>query len=251
MRRALWIIAGASALVCGLAVAGAFALGGGDALRLGGWTVAREGVRWTWVSERARHRRHRSVVDGSGPEITREIPWADYEILALDVPADVTFIQSTGPAMVRATGPSGTVNQLVLHSGLLHFRDHVKNGGRLRIVVTAPGIERFELSGSNSLTIQNYHRERMQLDATGGAQVRAQGETGVIVLYVSGAAQADMKALKADGVDVEARGNGETTVTPAHWAHVVASDHGVVRLTREPASVESDISDAGQILRPE
>jgi hypothetical protein len=25
----------------------------------------------------------------------------------------------------------------------------------------------------------------------------------------------------------------------------------VVRLTREPASVESDISDAGQILRPE
>ena len=89
MKRALWIVAGASALVCGLSLAGAFTLGGQEAFRPGGWTVAREGVRWSWVSERARHRHHRSVVDGSGPEVTREMPWEGYEVLALDVPADV------------------------------------------------------------------------------------------------------------------------------------------------------------------
>lgn len=249
MTRTHLTIVGAAVVVAALALGAIVTLGGGPGSKAGPAFARAEGLRWGWVNERTQHRRHRGTVDGSGPEITRVIPWPDYEILALDVPADVHFVQTEGPGTVRVTGPSGTVEQVILHRGLLHFRDHVRNRGLLDIVVTAPRITRFELSGQNRLTLENYKQDRLKIDATGDAQVAGKGSTGALDLYVSGAGRVNLSDLTAEAAEVEVASGGKAQISAVRWAGVYVSGTGEVTLTREPKQLEAETADTGRVVR--
>lgn len=251
MIRRLVIVAGVSAIVAIAALSGAFALGGQEALDKGGWTFSDRGFRWLWTDRQPQLERPRRIVDGSGPQETRTLPWAEGDdFLALDVPADVRVVQKPGQGEVSITGPAGAVRQIRIERGLIHFKERVRTGDRLDIRVTASGVRRFELSGSNSLTLVDYDQPRLQIDATGGSSVTAHGTAGVVELYVSGSGRADLADLATDGAEIETKGEGKAVLSPARWADIRSSGSSRVTLTREPGAVDMTLRDAAVVDRP-
>lgn len=249
MIRVLIIIAVVGFFVSIVTLGGASALVGPDVMK-NGWDRD-----WGW---NLGHRTTRIDPDGDfdieigdsykGPTTTREIAWDGSQTLDLDIPAEIRFTQAEGPGKLVITGPARVVERLRLDDGRLHDGYH-RNGGRLlTIVMTAPNVTRFDLSGADKLTIENFKQESLEIDASGFAQIVARGETGSVNLELSGAGEADLGGLKARDADIELSGAGKATISPTGRATIDISGVGQVTLLTEPAEVESDISGAGRII---
>src|SRR3546814_2406578 len=63
---------------------------------------------------------------------------------------------------------------------------HRRHRTKLTIVVRAPNISAFDLSGRNSLAIEGYKQPHLRLDVSGSADVTAAGETDELNLDLSG-----------------------------------------------------------------
>jgi len=246
MIRVLVLIAVTGFLVSIVALSAAFALGGPEAIARGAWSIGSRGD-WGWEDggHHDRHGGHR--VDGSGPTATRELAWTGANTLELDVPADVQFTQAPGPGKLTITGPKGAVDQVTVENGRIHFDRRVRDAGRLTIVMTAPDVTRFDLGGSNRLTIADYRQDRLEIDLSGDAEVVAAGEAKVVELDISGSGEADLGGLVTAGAEVDISGSGDATLAPRDWATLEISGSGEVNLLTRPARLETDISGAGRI----
>src|SRR5688572_26891275 len=100
-----------------------------------------------------------AVCAGSAKDsITREIPWDGGESLIIDVPADVRFVQASGPGKVVVTGPRRSVERFSCEGGVLSDR-RLRTGAQLQIVVMAPKIIRFVANGGDTLTIEEFDQD--------------------------------------------------------------------------------------------
>lgn len=249
MIRALLMIAAAGLVLSVGALSAAFAIGGKEAIARGGWMLS-DGVwshgRWTWDSDDGRDWGHEPA---SGPQTTRTLPWTGGDRLRIDLPAQVRYVQSAGPATITVTGPEGAVRHVILRDGSLRF-DH--RGGRwwgsaLSVVMRAPDVTSFDLSGRSALSIEGYRQDKLNLDVSGAGQVTATGEVGVVDLDISGAGDVDLGGLKAKGAEVEISGAGGAVIAPTDWARLDISGMGDIQLLTQPPQLETDISGAGAI----
>src|SRR5579863_160112 len=115
-------------------------------------------------------------VDGGGPSETREIAWSGADSLDVDIPADITFTQAPGPAKLVITGPKGTVDQVEASGSDLDYRDEPTNAQRVKIVMTAPDVRSFSLSGDETLVITGFSQDELALDISGTGKITAQGK---------------------------------------------------------------------------
>lgn len=246
MIRTLLIITGASVVLCAAALGGAVALGGND--------LARNG--WTWTF-RDSHDGHEETVHfrrgGDGPRVTRNLAWDGSDTLAVDVSADVTYVQGD-EASVVVTGPQDQVEALRLSGGRLTFDDDDnvvvfgwRRHERLHVTVTAPSVRRFEVSGSGDLSIRNYDQPSLAVRIEGSGDVNAAGRTEVVDLNISGSGEADLSAVETRDADVRISGSGEASVGPTGEARITIEGSGDVDLTRRPARVSQSISGSGDI----
>lgn len=255
MIRVLFMIAIAGFVLSVGTLAAAFAIGGPEAIARGGWMVA--GNHWTsdwdWDWDNHEHRgQGRSSSDGGGPQATRTLPWSGADKLDLDLAADVRYVQADGPATVTVTGPKRAVDEVVVRGDSIRYEHRGAHWRpKLAIVVRAPGISSFDLSGRNTLTIENYRQNRLKLDLSGDAEATAAGETDLIELDMSGSGDVDLGALKAKGANVDISGAAEAVIAPTDWAKLDISGAGDVRLLTNPAKLETDISGAGAVRHSE
>lgn len=249
MIRVLIMIAVAGFLLSLVTLSVAVSIGGPEVVGRGAWSwAAHEG--WDWDDGWGHHHwRHGHWADGSGPQTTREIAWSGAETLEVDVPANVQFIQAEGPAKLVVSGPKGAVEQVEVDNGRIHFADHVRHSGRLEIMLTAPRVTRFELNGHDTLSIEGYRQDRLELDLSGRSEVTGSGQAKEIRIEVSGSADADLGKLPSEGADVEISGSGSATLAPSQWAKLDISGSGDVTLLTHPAKLETDISGSGRILQ--
>jgi hypothetical protein len=243
MIRVLILITVTGFILSVASLSGAFAIGGPDLISRGGWA---------WVE---RHGGDDFGDGGSdaGPQASRTLAWSGSEELDIDLAADVRYVQSTGPASVVVTGPRRAVDRVVISGDSIryeHGRRHgARRGPKLTIVVTAPNITSFDLSGRNTLAIEGYRQERLKIDVSGEAEVTASGEAGQVDLDLSGEGDVNLGALKTGGASVEISGDADATIAPTDWARLDISGSGDVRLLTTPKQLETDISGSGRVTQ--
>ena len=245
MIRVLVLIAVVGFFVSLVTISTAIGIGGPDVLSHAGWgwgSWAWDGD-WDWDSHH--HSRWRRF-DG-GPQTTRELAWTGGDTLEIDVPADVQYMQ--GPtAKLTVSGPERAVADLVVDGGHIRYDHRHRHGwSDLTIVMTAPSVQRFEISGSGKLAIAGYKQDRLDLDISGNADVSAVGEVREIKLDVSGSGDADLSGLKAKTAEVDIQGSGEAKLAPTDAARVDISGSGDVTLLTHPPKLETHVSGSGTL----
>ncbi|TAJ73154.1 MAG: DUF2807 domain-containing protein [Phenylobacterium sp.] len=251
MIRVLFMIAIAGFVLSVGTLAAAFAIGGPEAVARGGWVVAGKDWSgdwdWDW-DDHDHHGRGARWSSDSGPQATRTLAWSGADKLDLDLAADVRYVQAAGPATVTVTGPRRAVDEVIVRGDSIRY-DHRRAHWRpkLSIVVQAPNVTSFDLSGNNTLTIENYRQARLKLDLSGDAEATATGETDLIELDISGSGDVDLGSLKAKGANVDVSGAADAVIAPTDWARLDISGSGDVRLLTNPAKLETDVSGSGKV----
>jgi Putative auto-transporter adhesin, head GIN domain len=245
MIRVLVMIAVTGFLVSVVTLSTAVAIGGPDILTSGVWNHWNGDWSWGWSDHDNRWGRARD----SGPETTREIAWTGGDTLELDVPADVQYTQAPGPGKVTISGPQSLVSEVEVDGGQIRFahRHHGIHGGNLVIAITAPAVNRFDVSGSGKLSIADYRQDKLTLDLSGNADVEAAGEAKALELTVSGSSDTDLSGLKLETADVDIAGSGDATLAPTGSANLNVSGSGDVTLLSRPARLESNVTGSGSI----
>jgi hypothetical protein len=251
MIRVLVMIAVAGFVLSVGSLAAAVAIGGPDVIARGGWNLADGDWNWGWSDHhhRGEHDRDRHAADrwteSAGPASSRNLAWSGADHLDLDLAADVHYIQTPagGPGTVEITGPTRALEHVVIE-------DHSYRHNwlpKLTIVIRAPNISTFDVSGQNSLVIEGYKQGRLSLDISGDSEVKVSGETDEFKLDISGSGDADLAALKAKGASVDISGAADATIAPTDWARIDVTGMADVRLLTRPAKLETEISGAGKI----
>jgi hypothetical protein len=247
MIRVLVIIAVAGFLVSVVTLSAAVGIAGPDAIIHGAWSWDSNG--WgggRWRDDRHGHWGHAWRSD-DGPQTTRDLVWPGSDTLSVDLSADVHYAQGPGPAKMTVSGPQDAVADVVIENGRIRYKNDHDDDAHLTIVVTAPSVVRFEMESSGKLAIANYRQDRLDLDLEGDADVTAAGEAKAVQLTISGSADADLAALKAQSAKVEIEGSGDATLAPTDAAEVSISGSGDVTLLTHPAKLQSRISGSGRI----
>jgi hypothetical protein len=252
MIRTLLIIAGAALVLAIASLSGAAGLVARDIDRNGGTWVIRDGDE---------HIRIETVSSERLPDVSRTLTWSGGDRLDIDLPATVTYIQ--GPeAGVVVTGSQSIVDRVRVENGRLHLARgtdeitlHWWAGGLtarsdrddLKIVVTAPSVSRFNLSGSRTLTIRDYDQPTLAIDISGSGDVTANGKTTTLDLDIDGSGEADLSNVATTDATVSISGSGEARVAPTGTARLSIAGSGDITLTARPAKLESNVSGSGDI----
>ena len=246
MIRVLVLIAITGFLAGVVALAGAAALGGPElAARHGDWVV-------DWDDPKDRMERHgdwrpaASVAAESG-EVTREIVWDGSSQAIFEIPASIEYTQAAGPGAVRIIGPKDVVERVRLNAGQLSLEGDSTDVARLRVVMTAPAVTRFEVGGDDRLEIRNYKQDKLAIAASGAAEVEADGQAGAVDLELSGSSEADLSDLGSDQATADVSGSAHAVLAPRESASLEVSGSGEVKLTSRPAHLSTDISGAGAV----
>ncbi len=185
--------------------------------------------------------------------------------LTVDLSADVDYVQGD-TAGVTVTGPADLVDKVRLLDGRLTWEDREgpnhetvvfgrRNGGRgvwvhseeVKIVVTAPNVNTFNVEGSANVHLRNYDQDTLSVDISGSGEVSATGRTRALEVDISGSGDADLGSLVTTDANVAIAGSGDATVAPTGRADISISGSGDVDLTTRPATVNSDTSGSGDV----
>ena len=249
MIRVLVMIAVTGFLVSVVTLSTAVAIGGPEIFTDSVWNrwVGSDG-HWGWSSDDHGSRRWGyGWSHDAGPDGTREVAWTGGDTLDIDLPADVTYTQAPGPGKLTISGPQREVENVEVQDGHVSFRRHGRHWGDLTIVMTAPGVTRFDLSGSGKLDIEGYRQDKLSLDISGDSEVSAKGEAKSLALSISGSGSSDLSDLKVADANVEVDGSGDATLAPTGAAIIDISGSGDVTLLGRPAKLESNVSGSGSI----
>jgi hypothetical protein len=247
MMRVLVIIAVTGFLVSVVCLCAAVGIAGPEAIARGGWEWNFDHYFDGWEN----HHRHHWDRDDSGPQTTREIAWTGGDSLDVDLPAEVKYTQGPGPAKLTVTGPRDAVADVEIEDGQIRFRHDHDDDENLTIVMTAPSVSHFAMSGSGNLAIMNYKQDKLTLDLSGDADVTAKGEAGAVDLSISGSGDADLGEVKAQSATVNIEGSGGARLAPTDAAKIEISGSGGVTLLTNPPKLESNISGSGSVRQGE
>ncbi|MFI4965842.1 MAG: GIN domain-containing protein [Caulobacterales bacterium] len=243
MIRVLVMIAVTGFLVSVVTLSTAIAIGGPDLLTEGamnGWRGGHWGWSWSDDDQPWSH-------GDRGAQATRDVAWTGGDTLDLDVPADVTYTQAPGAGKLVISGPQREVANVEVRDGHVRFAHHGRRRGDLTIVMTAPAVTRFNLSGSGKLAIEGYDQDKLSVDVSGDADVSATGQAKTLALSISGSGAADFTGLKVADANLDLDGSGDATLAPTGSATINISGSGDVTLLSRPARLESNVSGSGSI----
>jgi len=220
----------------------AFGLAGGP-FSIEDWSVRH----WNW-------RDHDRVVINTHAETAaesqRKLVWGGGPTLAVSVPAEVTYVQGPGASLV-ISGPEGVLKHLVVRDGRIELEPGVYDGDRLHIRLTAPDVRRFELDGDQTLKIEAYDRDQLDLVINGSGSITGAGKATRVALSISGSGSADLTGLAMDAAKVDISGSGDATLGPKASARIDISGDGDVKLLTNPPVLQTDISGSGHVGTPQ
>lgn len=245
MTRTLVLIAFSGFILAVACIAGALALGG-HALIGHHWG----GRHWTVNWDDGHGWRGRDDHPGAGGAATREIAWPGGDKIEFDVPADVQYTQGAGPAKLVISGPRDALDRLELSGGQLQYRDDEDfNDSRLTIVMTAPDVRHFAISGDNNLSIAGYNQDDLAVDVSGHGTVNAKGKARAVNVDISGDGDIDLSGVAAQTAQADISGSGRAYIAPTDEANLDISGSGEIDLLTHPAKLTSDVSGSGRIVQ--
>jgi hypothetical protein len=258
MIRTLITIAFASFILAVACLAGAAALGGRD-IAENGWTIPSE---WQYrITDRSDGPRMERVRPSE--RITREIPWTGGDLLVLDLPVDVTYVQGDESRVV-IEGPKDYAERITLEGGRFGLSGDVHldtsdvridlNGVRvldagegIRITVTAPKVSNFTVNGPGDLDIRDYDQPSLAVQVQGSGDVTGAGRSATLKLDIVGSGSIDLAGVEARDAEVTTSGSGDAAIAARGVVKVSVAGSGGVRLKAKPASLTSEISGSGDV----
>lgn len=245
MIRVLVLIAVTGFLAGVVALAGAAALGGPE-------LAARH---WDWSVDWDDHDNHPSRSEDKRPasaaaeagETTRELAWDGSAQAVFEIPASIEFTQAAGPGKVRIVGPKDVVERVKLSNGHLTLDGDPAEFVRLRVVMSAPAVTRFEVGGDDRLEIRSYKQDKLSIVASGATEVEAEGETAALDLELSGSGEADLSDLRSEKLTADVSGSAQATLAARDSASLEVSGSGSVKLSGRPAHLDTDVTGAGAV----
>lgn len=257
MIRTLLIIAVAGIVLATASLGGAFALGGRD--------MARHGWEWTFHDKDGDTLSFQRDDGTRAADVTRTLEWTGGQTLTVDLSADVDYVQGD-TAGVTVTGPAALVEKVRLIDGRLSWTDRDgpnhetvvfgrREHGRgiwvhseaVKIVVTAPDINTFNVEGSSNLFLRDYDQDTLSVDISGSGEVSATGRTRSLEVDISGSGDADLGSLVTTDANVAIAGSGDAVVAPTGKADISISGSGDTVLTTRPATVNQTVSGSGEV----
>ncbi len=185
-------------------------------------------------------------IEGDGPQTTKSIAWPGGDTLEVSIGADVRYVQGPNTGLV-VTGRKSTVDNLTVSNGELRFVKNMRNRGDLDVVLTAPDVSRFKLNGSNSLTVDNYNQDTLELSVAGSGDADLNGTARSLTLSIAGSGDVDAEGLVLADAKVSIAGSGEAKVGPTQSADIHIAGSGDVELTSRPASLKSSVAGSGSV----
>jgi hypothetical protein len=245
MIRILTLISVIGFIVAVVCLGGAAALGG-NAIRHG-WSFP---ASWHVHVRDHHHWNFDDDDDADMPRASRTLAWSGANRIEIDVPADVHYTQGPGPAHITVSGPDDAVAHVVADGERIRS-DRSIDTRSLRIDITAPSVQIFQLNGSGRLKIEDYDQDRLEINSSGSARIRAEGHARDVHINLSGSGDADLGAIAAQTANVDISGSADATIAPTQSAEVHISGSGDVTVTSRPARMVSDVSGSGRVIQGE
>ena len=146
------------------------------------------------------------------------------------------------------TGPADIVNHVVVSGSHLQLDDGGDFFGTVKVVMTAPNVRHFSISGSDTLAIANYDQDELDLDVSGDGAVTAKGKAHATRIDISGNSEVDFSGLAVDTAEASISGSGHAAIAPTTSAELHISGSGEIDLLTHPPQLSSDVSGSGRIV---
>jgi hypothetical protein len=118
---------------------------------------------------------------------------------------------------------------------------------RLFVKISAPNIEKLEVSGVAKVNVAELKNSALTLDTSGASKITLAGETAKLLIDVSGASKIDAENLKAENAEVETSGASSVNVFVTNYLRADASGASKVTYSGSPANVERKTSGASKV----
>ena len=138
-----------------------------------------------------------------------------------------------------------------VRNGELHISldKGVKTSNPLRVRIGVPNIERLEASGATKVFISNLKNSKIEVDTSGASKIELSGETGQLIVDVSGASHINATDLKAVDAVVDASGASRVNVNVSGELNSEASGASNINYTGDPTNVIKRTSGASSVSR--
>ena len=213
---------------------------------------------------------------GEGPVVTETRNTAGFDAIAVSIPADVYFSESTlqNISLEAQQNILDEIETIVIENKLrIRFKDpdtRIRTAERIVVRIAAPDVRNFEMSGSGNLEIigaidppaarffisgsGNIRADELTtnkieavISGSGDIEIR-EGEANEEKISISGSGSVDMADVIVKDADTHISGSGSMKVYPTHTLKARISGSGTVFYRGDPA-ISSQISGSGSVVR--
>jgi preprotein translocase subunit SecF len=129
----------------------------------------------------------------------------------------------------------------------IYTEGRISTRNPIRVRISMPNIESFDVSGASSVTLTNVKNESLRLDASGASKIKVEGEAKELNVDLSGASRLEAENLRAENVTVDASGASSATVVASNEINADASGASSIRYVGEPKNVSRKTSGASSV----
>jgi hypothetical protein len=123
----------------------------------------------------------------------------------------------------------------------------IKSSSGLKVLISAPNIEKLEVSGVAKVSLSNLKNADLNLDTSGASKVNLSGETDKFVIDVSGASSIEAENLKTRAASIDASGASKISVFATESIRADASGASRITYTGGATDVVKKTSGASSV----
>lgn len=133
--------------------------------------------------------------------------------------------------------------------GALHLETERKlsTSNPIRVRISAPNIEAIESSGAANIVLTELKNDSIEIESSGASKIKVSGETGKLIVDVSGATRVDAESLTAGDANIEASGASTVELLVNGNLKTNASGASTIRYAGSPKDVIKKASGASTV----
>ena len=189
-------------------------------------------------------------IKGSGNVLTEKRSVADFKAIEVGGVFDVEVVaQKEFGVEIEADDNLLPYIKTEVRGGTLEISNEkrLSTKSRIRVRISAPDIERLQVSGASKLSLSNVKNDSLTVDASGASKVSVAGETRNLDVELSGASKLDAENLKAENVDVDGSGASSAGVNVSGDLKADLSGASKVTYTGNPRNLQKSTSGASSV----
>ncbi len=136
-----------------------------------------------------------------------------------------------------------------VRDGVLHIHNE-KSYNPTTVIMIRIGLadlNRFATDGAGDVSITNVKNEKLSVNSTGATRIKAEGQTKLIEINVSGAAKIDASNLRAERATVTVNGAAHVDVYASQQLDATVAGVGQVNYDGNPGIVNKNVTGLGSV----